>query len=369
MNNDEKLLQLLDHSACLSKSQLLGYVNRSLFAEEERTVELHLASCTLCSDAVEGFQQNKEALSSLAQMRMPDLPKLPPRTKKEETKANTIPTNTDTKVTAKTITNNNITPKDNTTTPQTVEFKKKQPTNVLGIVAILCILIGASIWAYMSWIQPKTTLEQYTAQQSITTSTADSNMVTAAIKDNLAVTVSTSDSLLLFKAKQEAELLVQQKRRDSLTVAIQRNTLADSVEMIVASAKEIRAEQNNMASLSAEQEDSQPLPESKAEKAEKASAKVAVAAPKTSNSEFDAALKQYKSKNYSEAIDNFKNVTSDKSNAKYWEAVYYTGLSHKALDNKRRARKMFNQIIEAKAPQAKAAQNQLDLMDREKDKD
>src|SRR6202012_4469572 len=74
MSNEKNILQVLDQSACLRKGQLLGYLNKSLYPEELRVVELHLSSCALCSEALEGMETVKNAKQLIASIKLPVLP-------------------------------------------------------------------------------------------------------------------------------------------------------------------------------------------------------------------------------------------------------------------------------------------------------
>ena len=52
MNSSNNIFQATD---CLSQEELLRYVKGEMTKEEMRVVELHLADCEICFDAVEGF--------------------------------------------------------------------------------------------------------------------------------------------------------------------------------------------------------------------------------------------------------------------------------------------------------------------------
>ncbi len=58
--NREQLKHIFDQSSCLTKKQLKGYADGSMTREEAHAVELHLNSCPLCSDAVDGLLAHKE---------------------------------------------------------------------------------------------------------------------------------------------------------------------------------------------------------------------------------------------------------------------------------------------------------------------
>jgi hypothetical protein len=66
--NSEQLTYILGGSSCVSKRQLRDYVQGTLTNEEVHAIEVHLISCPLCSDAIEGLFEQKEkgAVASLA---------------------------------------------------------------------------------------------------------------------------------------------------------------------------------------------------------------------------------------------------------------------------------------------------------------
>ncbi|OSZ81831.1 hypothetical protein CAP35_00755 [Chitinophagaceae bacterium IBVUCB1] len=51
----EQLKHIFDQSSCLTKKQLTAYVDGSMTGEEAHAVELHLNSCPMCKDAVDGL--------------------------------------------------------------------------------------------------------------------------------------------------------------------------------------------------------------------------------------------------------------------------------------------------------------------------
>ncbi|MFH1195525.1 MAG: hypothetical protein V1720_07410 [bacterium] len=51
----DKLKNIYAESSCLTIDELTGYKNNTLDDEKTRRVELHLASCKLCSEALLGI--------------------------------------------------------------------------------------------------------------------------------------------------------------------------------------------------------------------------------------------------------------------------------------------------------------------------
>ena len=62
----EQLLHILDESTCLTRRQLKEYIAGTMLPEEIHAVETHLASCPLCSMAMEGYElHSEEALAAI----------------------------------------------------------------------------------------------------------------------------------------------------------------------------------------------------------------------------------------------------------------------------------------------------------------
>jgi hypothetical protein len=58
--SNEELKHIFENSTCLTKKQMVSYVSGNMTIEEARAVETHLNSCALCSDAVDGMQEQQE---------------------------------------------------------------------------------------------------------------------------------------------------------------------------------------------------------------------------------------------------------------------------------------------------------------------
>ncbi len=65
----EHLTHILDQSVCLTRRQLRDYLSGTMLPIEVHAVEVHLASCPLCSMAMEGFEEHsEEALQAIASL-------------------------------------------------------------------------------------------------------------------------------------------------------------------------------------------------------------------------------------------------------------------------------------------------------------
>jgi FimV-like protein len=56
----ERLLHILDNTACLNRRQMKDYLAGTMLPEEVHAAEAHIASCPLCNMALEGFEAHRE---------------------------------------------------------------------------------------------------------------------------------------------------------------------------------------------------------------------------------------------------------------------------------------------------------------------
>lgn len=65
----EQLLHILDQSTCLTRRQMKDYLGGTMLPEEVHAAEQHIASCPLCSMAIEGFEaHSEEALEAIGSL-------------------------------------------------------------------------------------------------------------------------------------------------------------------------------------------------------------------------------------------------------------------------------------------------------------
>lgn len=69
---NKALVHIFDRSACLTRRQIREYVENNMTNEECHAVEMHLNSCPLCSDAVDGVHRQKGS-GSIAAMESLDM--------------------------------------------------------------------------------------------------------------------------------------------------------------------------------------------------------------------------------------------------------------------------------------------------------
>ena len=65
---NHKLIHIFDNSACLTRKQLRDYISCKMIDEEAHATEVHLISCKLCSEAVEGYTKNNSVLEAMMEL-------------------------------------------------------------------------------------------------------------------------------------------------------------------------------------------------------------------------------------------------------------------------------------------------------------
>lgn len=362
MNTDDKLLQILENSSCLSKGQMAGYLKHTLYPEELRAVELHLSSCALCNDALEGMETQLDVDKLLASMAPPPLPNIvvPKEKPKEKKEIPATPKSVEMRVPLAATGAQHASEPDNKNEVHTNPFRpRRRWARPLGVAATLALICGG-LWYFKfnrenserqiaehinqpTYSEPANMdSEQQTALQTVVPGQQDSLNKIAERKH--------SDSIYLAK-KEEQKLKVK----------------ADSMSMVLAAAgkdsgKSSATENQSVAASKTAEPDEK-------EQAEIAMKKVA-AAPAVSKAkevkddptDYELGLQKYKQKNYASALLYFKSAESDKDDPKHWEAVYYSGLCNKLLNKDRKAKKLFERVVDAGGPLKKSAQKQLDEM-------
>ncbi|MFT4062281.1 MAG: hypothetical protein QM642_07995 [Edaphocola sp.] len=332
-NTDDGLLQVLDSSACLGKSQLTRYLKKDLYPEELRAVELHLSSCALCSDAVDGLEANSDNDALLASLTMPTLPQLPPKEKTKPKETPTIPAPT---------------PKPTIKSTPPKRFNLGKP---VGIAAAMALIIGAGYWLYKngSTSNPSASEDVSTGKVAEGNEPHDSPTVASSKAMDTALLLAEKKKLDYTVSAQRIEAN-RKKKRDSLQ-ALAALRQADTNKPVAVASAPAEATSDRKAVADAE-------------KNEATKAKQAIT-DLNEMTDFDKGMVQYRRGNYAEALELFKRPEKDDSDPKHWDAVFYTALSNKFLDKKRRARKGFEKIVEANAPYTRAAQKQLAEMKNE----
>lgn len=366
MNSDERILQILANSACLSKGQLLGYMRHTLYPEELRAVELHLATCALCNDALEGLEAQADAEKLLSGLVPPVLPHVAPREKPKEKKEPAPVIRQEKPPVATAAKTSNSFPASETVQ----RLRKPGWGRPIGIAAALVLGFGA-LWYFVLDKNEKPSTQL--AQQYGETADKASGPVSDTANPKLAAAMQVDEE----KAKALAQ---EKKHKDSLYLArveARKKAKKDSLDRALALN---RADGQQAAPALASMRTAEDAKESTEVAADRVAAKKAMAAPpatrkeddskdepkeaKKAPSDFEQGMQKYKEKNYASALLYFKSAESDKGDPHHWEAVYYSALCNKNLDKRRKAIKLFERVVDANAPQKKAAQKQLDELQK-----
>ncbi|MFA6058880.1 MAG: hypothetical protein WC756_11830 [Taibaiella sp.] len=368
MNTDDRLLQILENSSCLSKGQLTGYLKHTLYPEELRAVELHLSSCALCNDALEGMETQLDIDSLLASMVPPVLPNTTPKEKPKEKKEAPVaakPEKTETVIPLAKTTAQHTTEQDNKNDVHTNPFRpRKRWARPIGIAAALVLACGALWYFKFNKENSERQIAEHINQPSYAEPATDSERPIAM----QAVAPGQQDSLNKVGEKKHSDSIYLAKREEQKLKAIKDSTSHALAANGDSGKGKIAAEnQQSIAASKTTEADEKEQPEIAMKKV---AAVPAVSKPKEESkdepSDFELGMQKYKQKNYASALLYFKSVESDKGDPKHWEAVYYSGVCNRLLKKDRKARKLFERVIDAGAPLKKAAQKQLDDMKKAK---
>jgi hypothetical protein len=364
MNTDDRLLQILENSSCLSKGQLTGYLKHTLYPEELRAVELHLSSCALCNDALEGMETQVDIDKLLASMVPPALPNTAAKEKPKEKKEVPVvakPEKAETVIPLAKTTAQHTTEPENKNDVHTNPFRpRRRWARPIGIAAALVLGCGALWYFKFNKENSERQIAEHINQPTYTEpAQRDSDRqtvmqaVTPGQQDSLNKVAEKKHSDSIYLAKKEEQKLKALKDSTSLALAAKgdsgKGKIATESQSIAAS-KTTEAEEKEQPEIAMK----------------RVAAAPAVSKPKTESkeepSDFELGMQKYKQRNYASALLYFKSAESDKGDPKHWEAVYYSGLCNKLLNKDRKARKLFERVVDAGVPMKKAAQKQLDDM-------
>jgi hypothetical protein len=362
MNTDDKLLQILENSSCLSKGQMTGYLKHTLYPEELRAVELHLSSCALCNDALEGMETQLDVDKLLASMVPPVLPNIvvPKEKPKEKKEIPATAKSAETRPPLVVATAQHASEPDHKNEIHTNPFRpRRRWARPLGIAATLALLCGG-IWYFKF---NKENSERQIAEHMNQPAYAEPTQMDSEPQTVLqAVVLAQQDSL---------NKIAERKHSDSIYLARKEGqklkAKADSLAVALAgikgdSGKNIAAENQSIAASKTAEPDEKEQPEIAMKKVAAAPAISKAKEAKDDPTDYELGLQKYKQKNYASALLYFKSAESDKEDPKHWEAVYYSGLCNKLLNKDRKARKLFERVVDAGVPLKKSAQKQLDEM-------
>jgi tetratricopeptide (TPR) repeat protein len=359
---DRRLLQILENTTCLSKTQLEGYINNDLQPEELYAVEMHLIECPICNDAVEGFirEGNINALSS----QLPTSLKLPPHKKeKKGPEAKNIVSTSHANTTG-----------GSNTSKQYNERRPARPFNLLKPFGIAAVLILGFILLWHYQLSRPATDKPIAARMN--NGPSDSNISGAdqpvtqgpAAKESLPLQKDTAKTVVNKNADSSTQKASQNMAPAAAPLATAANPAKDDNVVIS------DADAANKKNAAAKKEESKPVtisPDSDEtttkERIAKASdavdKKQAAKADNTPQTDYEKGLNLYHQQDYGSAILYFRTVMKDDNDPKLYNAMYYCAMSYKNMGNRRKAVKLFKELVKANAPQKGLAQKQLDAME------
>lgn len=386
MTSDERLLQILEESRCLSKGQLLDYLGNTLYPEELRAVELHLASCELCTAALEGFEKVKDPRELLKSILPPTLPKIAPTEtlKVKEEKAQPVQQTNTRQFEAPQSTTN----KNGSTTNKNGSLKK-----FIG-AAMIIIIGGGLIWwfelrddHYPFAQEMKRDLEVNNENESFSRVESSKEGVpenqpqlnNKEPKKDLekeipsAASINERTGVALDKTAEKVEDIKPETAKVN-TVAIGPQEIKPAIKESTSNnkaAKEKEEEKTVAAAAIPKKEEKEvqkivskaELSKDKAEAENTNSEKKEESRSSNASSDYEIGVALFKKKQFGSALVYLNSVESDKNNPHYWDALYYSAVCNKNLNNKSKAKKQLKQIIKAGVAQKSAAEQQLADLD------
>lgn len=355
MDRKDKILQIVENSGCLSKSQFSDLLHHRLHPDELRVVELHLSACTICSDALDGFELFPDSYDTMQQLTISILN----NKKNENTSNNKNNTN-------KSITNNiaiNNSPQSENAHKKTtnslsnlngnrLNINFKNSIVAIGIVCVFALLLWALVFSNNKYSKKeKSNLEQI----------ANNNIATDITEDNVT-------------ENKEPSQKITPKSTENITVA--------SVDTIVKEKMKLDSIEDNKTAIVPKTEN--PIetnePKTEVEKTESNNKQeVKVAAQPTNTEEtkkeniadnekphqnnqndYENAVTLFRESKYASALLYFQSEMNNTNSPKYWDAMYYAALCHKNMNNKDKATAFLQKIIDAKVPQSSQANRILE---------
>jgi len=394
---DHRLVQILENTVCLSKSQLQGYLDKSLQPEELYAVEMHLIECPICNDAVDGLngvQQLSQLLNTI-----PVMTKLPVAKNREKKPADSktdtsgvAPSAPDSK--SKTehagMTNAEIRNRPVMTATKNNPPKSswgRQWGKPLGIAAAIVFLFGL-LWYFELGGAVDVLLQTGEAERP--SSQSDTSLLAEAIppvqpeqfpsapliKDSVAAVVALKDSIKTPAKSAETPIkkteeikkaeppkegsVVKKEPAISTPVATAVKPSEQKERQTPVSRQPVAAPQDNHADVT----NVSPPEHNIQEQAPvvKNTAQVSMGKPIT-QSDFDKGMELYRQQQYGSAILYFRSAVNQPSDPKYYDALYYSAMAYKNMGKKRKAINSLKKIVVSDtAPNKSEAQRQLDAL-------
>lgn len=378
MEKGEKILQIFESSACLKADQMLGYLKGNLFQEELRVVELHLASCNLCQEALEGLENHdniKNLLDNLSAPTLPTVAKKPTSQSESNLNAKSLfpPT-------TKAIHTTPSLPKSTFINKNQSQISRQRNMSWLGIggIAALLLLGGFLFWQYensrLNWknfsFATNDTKEPGIADSNL--QNEDTLLATAATTQhiapkNTAVTPKTADS-----TKKTIVAAIKTSSTDSVEGILATTNSPEGVkEAKIASDNALRINkdsQNNQERNNAIAATTSPKPESKTN--ELATAKTKAAEPKqpsaetasVGSSDYQTGKSLFQKKQYASALLYLRSATENNNDPHHVEAMYYSALCNLQIGKNGRAKRLLKKVEKTDSPFATKASEQLEQL-------
>lgn len=392
MEKGDKIILILENSACLKSDQLIGYLSGSLFPEELRVVELHLASCSLCQDALEGMALAKNSSKLIDELTLPNL------TAQKGVLKNS----------AETAANQKLTPFN---TPKRIEqissipkstFSKNpyqqnlRPKNYswLGVTGIAALLLlgGYLFWQYenttTNWPSFSFNFQKRSIELPTDSTTAEKEDSIPSRKPLKGLVVENNTALLPGKSlppKDTAQGIAPANSIPVLSKATKEPTDASLLSVAKPQTtaisrkgapsedvKELDTNGNKQALAAAITKTSKSI-----EKKSGTNKEVIDQNPNTtisashnnfSPSDFNTGVSLYQKKQYASALLYLRTAATDNQNPNYWQALYYSGLCNIEIGKKGKAKRLLKKVENANVPLSVKAREQLINLDTSVDK-
>lgn len=374
---DRRLLQILNNTACLSKSQLQGYVQNTLQPEELYAVEMHLIECPICNDALEGFAIEKNLNNLLAGIQPPA--KLPSPKTKEKKSSEVKNNNTSEKLSQNKTLANNTTQKSSDTNirhknaAHTAVRQRSNSTKWLRPLAIAAILIiGFTLLWYFEFYHPAKNNNSQIAQ-NITQDSAAENVAadeTTQMESYSPQPMTNTDTAPVVRAPLKDSVRVMAKNADSAKKAIAKDASAKLKPVEAADNKNVAAKNAASDEVAASPPDAQAASAIPAERAKNdrvsaanADKNISAKEDKRPQTDFEKGMSLYRQQDYGTAVLYLRDAVKSSGDPKHYDAIYYSAMSFKNTGRKNKAKDLFKKLIKEDAPQKEAAQKQLDAMD------
>ena len=391
---DHRLLQILENTACLSKSQLQGYLDKSLQPEELYAVEMHLIECPICNDAIEGLngvQQLSHLLNTIPVMTKLPVPKN--KDKKPAEPKNDIPGTAPTASDHKNKTENTGMPDTGERSRPIAPVPKNNPPKPawgrqwgkpLGIAAAIAFLFSM-LWyfelggadellrsgdaaavipdsdTFLADATPPAKPEHLSSAPV----TKDSTFAVVAVPDSVNAPVKPPEVAL----KKEEAVKMKEQPKGKPEVKKEAVVTAPVVAVKQPEQQVRRAEVHPQELAASGEEHADVANTSRSERSipEQVSVVNNTPAVQTENtlsrSDFDKGMELYRQQQYGSAVLYFRSAANKSSDSKYYDALYYSAMAYKNMGKKRKAINYLKKIVaDESAPNKSEAQRQLDAL-------